>query len=246
MYRAQVHFARHRRGQQIGRRVVQTQNNDFTGKTSKLRRWQTSFSKNGLPSVQTQVPFKHKSWGRGPLWHWPMAEQDTQRSLVDSCAGKSRAWGRSLLWHQPMAERLLIAGACLTATAPGAEMCNSRKWPGLKYPTAPAASSSSSRWTEAFRRQSPQWPCRSSWLSVITVRCSGHCRGLSPPWPHQPAHDCRDGPGADALGVQWVGSRSRPSWWARLGHTQRGAVERPLPQWSGPCLSGACGLASGK
>ena len=51
-YRAHVHFARHRRGQQIGRRVVQTQNNDFTGKTSKLRIWQTSFSKNRLPSVR--------------------------------------------------------------------------------------------------------------------------------------------------------------------------------------------------
>lgn len=67
---------------------------------------------------------------------------------------------------------------------------------------------------------------------MITVLRSRHRRGLSPPWPHQPAHDCRDGPGADALGAQWVGSRSRPAWWARLGHTHRGAVERPLPQRS--------------
>lgn len=67
---------------------------------------------------------------------------------------------------------------------------------------------------------------------MITVLRSGHRCGLSPPWPHQPAHDCRDGPGADALRAQWVDSRSRPAWWARLSHTQRGAMEWPLPQRS--------------
>ena len=160
-YRAQVHFARHKRGQQIGRRVVQTQNNDFTGKTSKLRRWQTSFSKNRLPSVRFLLSTRVGGGALCGTDQWLSRTTNGRWLTVAHGSRKSLAWGRSLLWHQPMAEWLLIAGACLTATAAGAEMCDSKKWSGLKYPTTPAMSSSSSRWTEAFRRQSPQWPCRS-------------------------------------------------------------------------------------
>ena len=155
-YRAQVHFACHRRGQQNGSRVAQAQSNDFTGKTSKLRRSQTRFSKNGLPAVQSEAPFKHKSGGEGPSvaltngW----AGQPTVASW--QLLTKSQAWGRSPPWRQPTAERLLVAGACLTASEPGAERCDCRKWPGLKkYPTPPAMSSSTSRWMEAFRKQNP-------------------------------------------------------------------------------------------
>lgn len=88
---------------------------------------------------------------------------------------KSLAWGGAFLWHQPMAEWLLIAGACLPATAPGAEMCDSRKWPGLKHPAAPAVPSSSSlggRRHSGGRVHSGHG--RGGWLSMITILRSGH------------------------------------------------------------------------
>ena len=50
----------------------------ITTLTRKLvnRERQTSVSKNHLPSVQIRAPFIYKREGVGPLWHWPMAEQD--------------------------------------------------------------------------------------------------------------------------------------------------------------------------
>ena len=63
MWLSQASSACHTTGQYIGRWVVGTWNNDFNRKASRPRRWQTSISKNHLPSVPVRAHFIHKMGG---------------------------------------------------------------------------------------------------------------------------------------------------------------------------------------